>query len=204
MEVIYPVGRVYKLVSTNGLAYIGSTKQSLATRLREHKCKSKSKQYSSILLFENNSNVVIELLEEHKDILKTDLQKRERFYIESITCVNEILPTRTHKEYKDTDDYKLIMSEWRASHADHVKDYSKEYYKIHQEKCIAYARNYVINNRDLIRARAKLRYEKNKGNRVVCLTCKCEFKREGKAKHEKTAKHRLNLSLLETTTASPS
>ena len=72
MEVIYPIGRVYKLISSNGLVYIGSTKQPLHIRLTRHiyirnTCSSKS-------LFENNSKVDIELIEEHSNISKYDLR----------------------------------------------------------------------------------------------------------------------------------
>ena len=40
-EKIYAFGRVYRLVSSNGLCYVGSTVQTLSQRLREHKCNSK-------------------------------------------------------------------------------------------------------------------------------------------------------------------
>ena len=61
MDTIYPIGRVYKLVSSNGLVYIGSTKKTLSQRLSKHNndykrfLNHKMTFVSSFKLFENPS-----------------------------------------------------------------------------------------------------------------------------------------------------
>ena len=94
--------KIYKLISSNGLIYIGkSNYKYLSSRLAVHKsqylterniykCKSK-------LLFENNSIVKIELLEEFDNNDKIFVANREKYYIENIDCVNKSIPNNTKK-----------------------------------------------------------------------------------------------------------
>ena len=50
------------------------------------------------------------------------MHRRERFYIESIKCVNKYIPTRTKKEKID------YQKEWLKDNPDYMKDYMKDYY----------------------------------------------------------------------------
>ena len=130
MDTLYSVGRVYKLVSSNGLVYIGSTKKTLSQRLSKHKndykrfLKHKMTFVSSFKLFENENSVSIEPLEEHYNISKYNLEIRERTNIKSNICVNMCIPTRTQKEYDE--DNKEKSKEYRTCNKKEKKNYDKE------------------------------------------------------------------------------
>ena len=103
----YQNSKIYKLVNTTtNEIYIGSTTRDLKTRLREHKSlytSGKTKKEKSYLLFNENHEVIIELLEDVNCKDKKELTIRERYYIENYECVNINIPTRTKKEhYEDT------------------------------------------------------------------------------------------------------
>jgi hypothetical protein len=85
-----------------GERYIGSTsKKYLSQRWSNHCVKPKG---SMIPLFEKYGryNLVCELLEELDYENKIDLLKRERYYIESMPCVNIQIPSRGKVEYRRT------------------------------------------------------------------------------------------------------
>tara|TARA_R110002012_G_scaffold110678_1_gene255284 strand:- start:43 stop:540 length:498 start_codon:yes stop_codon:yes gene_type:complete len=107
--------RVYKLTNHLGEVYIGSTRQKyLSNRLASHRYSYLNRtekpsdgcrqRYSSHILFDNADSldeVKISLLEnvEANDVY--ELQNRERHYIQNTDCVNQVIPTRTPKEWYD-------------------------------------------------------------------------------------------------------
>ena len=100
-----PIGRIYKIVADEtDKVYIGSTTKPIRIRFNEHKSCYKTNSLSG-----NNSKYIfeypnprIELLEEVEFNDKRELYKIERRHIEANNnCVNQILPTRTNKEYTD-------------------------------------------------------------------------------------------------------
>ncbi len=101
----YKNGKIYKLVcdATNKI-YVGSTTEKyLSTRLAKHKYDFKNrekqnKNLSSCEIF-NNDNYRIELIECYECNNKYELEKRERYWIENLDCVNLIKPTKTRDEY---------------------------------------------------------------------------------------------------------
>lgn len=106
----YQNGKIYKLVcNTTGKVYVGSTtKKYLSSRLENHVRDYRlllagisNKCATSRHVLENN-DYNIYLLEKFPCDSKDELHKRERYYIESITCVNIVIPTRTQKEYRET------------------------------------------------------------------------------------------------------
>ena len=115
--VIYANGKIYKIVcNVTGLIYIGSTtKEYLSQRLAEHKKKftwfmkdkEKRKSMTSFKIIENN-NYEIVLIENFPCEIKDQLHARERFYIESMECVNLIIPTRSRKEWYDANKETLL------------------------------------------------------------------------------------------------
>ena len=129
----YNEGKIYKLVSPNGKIYIGSTCKNLKLRLAGHKGAylfnkkhNKNKNLSSFKIFDDIddiNNVEIELIENFPCENITDLQKRERYHIEQIECVNKNIPTRTKKEYNET----IITPEIRHK-------YNSTFYKKNQNK----------------------------------------------------------------------
>jgi hypothetical protein len=173
MTEIYSIGRIYKLISDNGLCYIGSTKKTLSQRLNNHKSTYKRFKnntghfMTSYKLFEDESIVSIDLLEEHANISKFDLQVRERFCIENNDCVNKAIPTHTKKEYYEENKEK-------------IKTYKKDYRKVNKEKLKTYSEEYYEVNNEKIKAKAR--------EIILCDRCKCETSRSNKSQHQKSQK----------------
>ena len=109
MPVKYQFGKIYKIISNHGdKVYIGSTcLPRLCTRLAKHKSNyncwknGTSGKTTSYDLFDEygTENCQIILLETHPCSSKDELKLRERFFIESLNCVNKNIPGRTMKEY---------------------------------------------------------------------------------------------------------
>ena len=151
------IGRVYKIITQNDdqLVYLGSTTKSLAVRLSQHKyeyklikCGRTEKNLTVFKVFESG-DCIIELLEDNID--KTILHQRERFYIDTVKCVNKNIPSRSVKEYKkeyyqlnkqQIRDYK---KEYRQKHTQQIRDYQKEYRQT-KKHCNICSRDYPIYN----------------------------------------------------------
>ena len=108
MPVNYSTSKVYKIISNCGdMIYVGSTtKPYLSARLAQHKTcykayKNGTQRYiSSYNLFDTYGadNCEIVLLETCPCNNKDELKLKERFYIESLSCVNKNIPSRTREE----------------------------------------------------------------------------------------------------------
>lgn len=111
----YSKAKIYKIVdNTNGNIYIGSTCKTLTQRLSQHKYDYKMfdqyKKYTRAFKILENGDFDIILLEEFKTCEnKEQLHARERFYIDSLVCVNKNIPSRTKKEYTDSNKDKNIL-----------------------------------------------------------------------------------------------
>jgi hypothetical protein len=124
--------KIYKIYSPNtNKIYIGSTKKTLNKRLSVHKynynqyLKSKFHYISSFKLIKFN-DCKIELLEEFIYNNKKEILEKERLYIENniINCVNLIIPTRTIKEWKNTNKFKYQCLTCKYKTCD-KKDYKR-------------------------------------------------------------------------------
>ncbi len=163
----YENGKIYKIVcNITGDIYVGSTtKQYLSQRLTKHKSNyrdylnGRSNRYiTSFKILENNNYDII-LLENVNSNNKDELRSRERYYIETLKCVNKVVPKRTMQEYKH----------------DH-KEQIKEYYQKNKERILAIQKeNYSI----------KKEYYFDK---IQC-SCGGRYSLHHKARHEKTKKH---------------
>jgi hypothetical protein len=98
----YQNGKIYRIHSyQTDLVYYGSTTEKLSRRLSGHKSNIKSgSSVSSKRIFEYD-DVMITLIELFPCNSKSELESRERFYIENNQCVNKQIPTRTIKEWND-------------------------------------------------------------------------------------------------------
>jgi hypothetical protein len=100
---------IYKITGAN-LCYIGSTTQKINKRFSKHKYqykewkKGNGTYCSSYKIFDaaGIENCMIELVEETKTLLS-----RERFYIETMPCVNILIPTRVRKERPEYQNKKI-------------------------------------------------------------------------------------------------
>ena len=135
----YNNGKIYKIVADNGDegdVYIGSTtKQRLCDRMCEHRChfkrwkEGKQERITSCDIFgkygiENCNIVLLELVNCNS---KDELTARERFWIESTICVNKQIPTRTKKEYYETNKEKI--NEQRIVQCKYYREMNKEIIK---------------------------------------------------------------------------
>ena len=104
----YQQGKIYKIVA-NGQTYIGSTcEPTLARRLAYHKSHYKSWMRSKVnyitsfrVLYEDNPEIV--LIESYPCNSKDELIARERFYIESMVCVNKMM-----KKKEETSSFQIL------------------------------------------------------------------------------------------------
>ena len=111
---------VYKITGGN-LCYIGSTTQNINQRYSKHKDNYRVWKAGGIMghcssfdIFDTVGveNCKIELLEQ------TDtLKERERFYMESVVCVNKRIPNRSKKEYMELhkEYFTNYNNEWRQN-----------------------------------------------------------------------------------------
>ena len=183
MPVNYANSRIYRIVcNVTGKQYFGSTTQSLAKRLGEHKTsfkqwrKGKCGFYTSFEIIEGE-NYDIVLVEELPDIKNVEqLRARERFHIEASECVNKNIPNRTIKERYENNKEELIayQAEYRAQNKEKIAAYKVERYAKNKEKIAAH-----------------------RVERVICEHCGAEVGRHNIARHQKTNKCLANREIVE-------
>jgi hypothetical protein len=104
-------GKIYRIhADDSGVCYIGSTKGSLDGRLQVHRCywrndyQTNKGRYSSSRVFDYAESqglpVQITLVEEYPCESRTELCKREGWYIENYECVNKRIAGRNDKKRK--------------------------------------------------------------------------------------------------------
>ena len=105
----YEKGKIYKVESLNGnKIYIGSTVNDyLSNRMAKHRnyykdyLSGKKVRYYVCDIFDEYGveNCVITLIENFPCNDVNELRQRERYYIQTLDCVNKNIPSRTFKEY---------------------------------------------------------------------------------------------------------
>ena len=110
----YKNGKIYKLVSNEtDKVYIGSTIQALSKRKAAHKekyAKYLLNKHRYVTAFEivKHDDCLVVLLENYPCENKEQLHRRERYYIESMNCVNKVIPIRTKQELKEASNIKHV------------------------------------------------------------------------------------------------
>jgi hypothetical protein len=137
----YARGKVYKITSGD-LTYIGSTTEpTLAKRLANHVSnykRWKTGKYHDVTSFQviELGNYQITLLELCACGSKDELFARERHWVETIPCINKVIPGRTRKEWMET--YREYSCEMKKKYYEDHKDYlcelNKKYYEDHKEE----------------------------------------------------------------------
>lgn len=97
-----------KCSETNKI-YIGSTTRPLCFRIGHHRSKHNTTSTKNFI------NPTIHLLEKYPCENREQLLKKERFFVESLPCVNKNIPGRT-------------AAEWQSSNKGMVQDYRKKRY----------------------------------------------------------------------------
>ena len=197
----YQKSKIYKLVLDHtDQIYIGSTCQNLCDRLSGHaRDFRKGKNCSSKKLFELGKVKII-LIENVPCDSKEELLKHERNYIETMVCVNKLIPFRSkeekieyQKEYKLKNNEEILkkMKEYRLKNKEKKKEYDlknidkikeskKEHYLKNKDKLKEKQNEYRLKNIDKIKERKKLR--------TIC-DCGLDVNKNDITRHKRTKKH---------------
>lgn len=130
----YSKGKVYRVIcNKTGKVYIGSTCSTLTKRLSEHKKSykqwlKKTLNYNTVFEIIEQENYNIILIEEYPCKNINQLEARERFFIESMLCVNKQIPGRTQKEYRADNRNTILQQkqEYREQNRDIINEKQKE------------------------------------------------------------------------------
>jgi len=171
----YKNAKIYRIVcNVTGLTYVGSTTRTLAQRLCNHRAEynrylanpDRGKCSSIEVLAGGDFDIV--LLEKVACECKDQLRQRERYYVETIECVNKYIPGRTLVEYYETNKETLL-------------EYQRKYREANRETIIEKERKYYEANRE--------EAAQKKAKKVHC-GCGLVHRHDGLARHLKTNKHK--------------
>jgi len=158
----YQLSKIYRIVcNETGEQYIGATCQKkLCTRLAQHVSK---KNCSSKGILERGNYSML-LIESYPCSSKDELHQRERYYIESLECVNKNIPTRTKKEWRQ--DNKADISEkqkiYRQDNKAEISEKQKIYRQDNKAEISEYKKIYHQKNKAEISERKKIYRQDNK------------------------------------------
>lgn len=169
-------GIIYKCYSkSDDKVYYGSTKN-LPQRMKSHSTKYNKTNSAYI-----NGDLEYEVLEEHNDINRRELEAKERIYIENhkadkenpVICINKNIPTQTSKEYNHKI-YKLNCEEMKAK--------QRKYYWDNVDKERERLRNHYYTIKDSV-------LKKRKEDIVFCHDCKKSMRKDTLRRHTRTKGH---------------
>jgi predicted lipase len=129
----YSKAKIYKITdNTTGKTYIGSTtKERLCSRLTQHVSDYKAwkqgkKNFITSFEIIEGGNYTITLVETFPCSTKDELSARERHFIDSVEqCINKNIPSRSRKEYRDTN--REILREKARQKQRHLLEKVKAY-----------------------------------------------------------------------------
>lgn len=198
----YENGCVYKLCCKDvniKEIYIGSTCD-MKKRKTHHKwsCNTETNKaynyyvYSFIRANGGFENWSIILIEQYKASDKKDLEKRERFHIESLGAgLNKVTPTRTMKDYCE-------------DNKEHIKEQKKEWYQLNKEVVCEKNKIYRDKNKERQKEYMKQYRDDNKGqikeqvSKQVTCECGLTMRKDSITRHNKSKKHQAYLQNLTT------
>jgi hypothetical protein len=179
----YSEGKIYKLyvLGAEEFPYIGSTICDLGRRFGLHKDQAKSetqKKTASSQMFQDDNEVVIELIEAFPCSTKIELETRERYWLQQFPdAININTPTRTWRE------------RWEANKGHNLKKH-REWLEANKE----HTKEYMAGRKDISKAQEKARYDAGykekrseaKKVQVECPTCKKVMNKNSLWTHAKT------------------
>ena len=196
---------IYKLVSSNGLNYIGSSTKLLTDRLsyyEKHNAKYKYKyKYHKIRicpaykLFENNAKVIIELLEDCTNIMYDDLITKKKYYINLYDCVN-----KPHEQVEPIieqvepiiEQVEPIIEQVVPKELIKVKPMIKFYKNKKEHDKILGINKLLICSSDIYDVIDDDKFMKLEKGKTLCIKCNCKFNASDISRHRKTEKHKIN------------
>ena len=157
------IGTVYKLTcEEDNHIYIGSTTKGLQKRYWKHKSNHKNnnsaKLYCHIKDFDKWK---IETIEEIEIKNRTELRKKEQYWIDKYSEDNFILLNEI-SAYCSCEDTKLKKKEYWKKNEEYFKLKSKEYREKNKEILAQKSKEYREENREILKQKAKEHYENNK------------------------------------------
>ena len=152
----YKNGKIYKIVCNCGCnqQYIGSSTNTLSKRKGGHindyiRYTTKKRQFITVFKILEHQSFDIVLIENYPCDDKDQLRARERFYVESMECVNRNIPNRTKQE-------------WMSTNKERMKQHKKEFYQNNRDMFLEKANIYHHNNKEKQSEKHKEYYQKNK------------------------------------------
>ena len=176
----YTNGKIYKVIcSESQKIYIGSSTQPLYKRLYGHKQKGNTCVSKCFI------NPTIVLIEKFSCQNKEELTKRERYYIDTLDCVNKIRPGRSKKEYYQ--DNKDKIKEYYQDNKEKILEYNKQYKLDNKDEI----KQYKLDNKDKIAEQGKQYYQDNREKNKIKIDCQCGgcYTYGHRKRHERTKKH---------------
>ena len=177
----YTIGKIYKLVSNETTdIYIGSTTQPLSKRLGNHKSSfhafmktetgdNRNKFMSSFHLVKYEDCQII-LIESYECNSRDELVRRERYYIDTLDCVNKQFKNKNKSTLEAVDEKKQFKDDRLKD--EHYINYMKKYEDIYFKK----------------QAIAKLKKEHNERKKLLKLTSLHEAQEEIKKSNDEIIK----------------
>ena len=167
----YNNGKIYKLVSdqTNEI-YIGSTTVSLNIRIRRHNDhysyylnnnKLKRDYISSFEIIKYGDCRIV-LIENYSCNSREELLLRERYYYETVKCVNIRIPKLTEEELSG------YWGKYRDANKEKITEREKKYYENNKEKI-----------------------SESRSQTIRCEKCNKDISKRNQARHNKTKKHNI-------------
>ena len=176
----YANGKIYQVMAKDGGdtgdVYVGSTsKEYLSQRMDTHRTnysKWKNGKYSNVTVFGilekyGVDNCCIVLLELVNASNIDELHARERHWIQSMPCVNKVIPGRTN-------------AEWYVDNREKVVTYQTQYRVNNREQILTHQDQYRADNRELL----NLKQSENIQCECGCIVNRCHMLR-----HKTTKKH---------------
>jgi hypothetical protein len=162
----YKRGKIYTIRCKydDELIYVGSTINTLAKRMGQHRGASIKKATCLYnVVCSDWDNWYIELYENYACNNKEELFKKEGEVIREISTINNKIAGRTPKEYKQDNREK-------------IRERDKQYYQDNKEYFIKKSKEYRLANPNKI------------AEKTICNICSCEVTKYGLKKHKKTKK----------------
>jgi hypothetical protein len=184
----YKKGKIYTIrcKTDDSLIYVGSTVESLSTRLTKHKFNSKLKP--QIILYshvQDWNDWYIELYEDFPCERKEQLLQREGQVIREIGTLNKIIQGRTKQEYQQ--DNKDKMKECQKTYREANKNKAKEYREDNKEYYQKYNKQWIEDNKEKIKTYNQ-KHNETYSIKITC-DCGCIIRKGDILRHKKSNKH---------------
>lgn len=162
---LYGNAKIYRIDCIDGHYYIGSTRNTLALRLLDHKKAARmhpDRQLYRHIIPLGWTNIKLNLIEEYPCKSKQELNTREDYHIQQAIAANDKLCLNINRAFVSSDELKEKQKEYREQNKERIDDYMAHYRLENAEKRQQYTREYVATNAETVKERKR---EYNAANR---------------------------------------